>query len=280
MQNEILMNSPHLDFPIIDAHVHLYPDALAPKVVPMLSSRFGNNPAFDGTLSDCRAAMAASGISLSINLPVATSSDHVGHTNEYWKNYAKATDGIASFAALHPKTPEAPNVVAEIAAAGFAGIKFHPEYQEFGFNDPLMDDIWTAMAENNLVAYLHAGGERVFEPPYRSSPSEIRTLHRRFPKLKIAAAHLGGFRMWDEVEKVLIGEDIFLDLSHTFFWMPHERIRRIICNHGARRILFGTDAPWQEQSRILGAFTELALTESDRRAICCENAMTLLNIKI
>ena len=269
------MNSPHLDFPIIDAHVHLYPDALAPKVLPMLSSRFGNNPAFDGTLSGCRAAMAASGISLSINLPVATSSDHVGHTNEYWKNYAKATDGIASFAALHPKTPEAPNVVAEIAAAGFAGIKFHPEYQEFGFNDPLMDDIWTAMAENNLVAYLHAGGERVFEPPYRSSPSEIRTLHRRFPKLKIAAAHLGGFRMWDEVEKVLIGEDIFLDLSHTFFWMPHEQIERMIKHHGCEKILFGTDAPWQNPKEVLNAFLSLSFTDKERKSICYDNACSI-----
>ena len=274
------MKSPHFDFPVIDAHVHLYPDALAPKVVPMLASRFGNDPAFDGTLSGCRRAMAASSISMSVNLPVATRPDHVGHTNVFWKKYAKPTDGIASLAALHPLTPDAPNVVAEIAAAGFAGIKFHSEYQEFGFNDPLMDDIWAAMAERNLVAYLHAGGERVFEPPFRSSPSEIRTLHRRFPKLKIAAAHLGGFGMWDETEETLVGEDVVLDLSHTFFWMPHERIERIIRNHGARRILFGTDSPWQEQSRILGAFAELPLSESDRRAICCENAMTLFNIKI
>jgi predicted TIM-barrel fold metal-dependent hydrolase len=144
----------------------------------------------------------------------------------------------------------------------------------------LRDDIWAAMAERNLIAYLHAGGERVFKPPFRSSPSEIRTLHRRFPKLKIAAAHLGGFGMWDETEETLVGEDVMLDLSHTFFWMPHERIERIIRNHGARRILFGTDSPWQEQSRILGAFAELPLSESNRRAICCENAMTLFNIKI
>lgn len=43
MKNDI----PHPDFPVIDAHVHLYPDALAPKVVPMLSKRFGNPPLTD-----------------------------------------------------------------------------------------------------------------------------------------------------------------------------------------------------------------------------------------
>jgi hypothetical protein len=45
------MPTPHPDFPVIDAHVHLYPDSLAPKVVPILSNRFGNAPAFDGTVA-------------------------------------------------------------------------------------------------------------------------------------------------------------------------------------------------------------------------------------
>ena len=73
------------------------------------------------------------------------------------------------------------------------------------------------MSEKELVVYLHAGGERVFSTPFHSSPSEILTLHKHFPKLKIAAAHLGGFGIWDEVEETLIGHAVFLDLSHTFF---------------------------------------------------------------
>ena len=76
MKNDI----PHLDFPIIDAHVHLYPDALAPKAVPALSERFGNAPAFNGTVSECVQNAAEAGIALSINLPVATTPEHVRHT--------------------------------------------------------------------------------------------------------------------------------------------------------------------------------------------------------
>ena len=159
---------------------------------------------------------------------------------------------------------------------GFAGIKFHPEYQNFRFNDACMDGIWAAMSENGLVAYLHAGGERVFVPPFHSTPSEILELHRRFPKLKIVAAHLGGFGMWDEVEEKLVDEDVFLDLSHTFFWMPHERIFRMIKAHGAHRILFGTDAPWQCPADILAAFLNLPLTDKEQRQICYETARHLL----
>ena len=276
------MQTPHPDFPVIDAHVHLYPDALAPKVVPVLSERFGNPPAFNGTIAECRANAANAGITLSINLPVATTPDHVGHTNAYWAQYAAKTkvdeSAVTSLAALHPKTPDAANEVCEIVRMGFTGIKFHPEYQNFRFNDVCMNDIWAAMEESGLVAYLHAGGERVFSAPFHSSPSEILTLHRRFPKLKIAAAHLGGFSMWDDVERTLISENVFLDLSHTFFWMPSEQIFRMIRMHGANRILFGTDAPWQKPSNVLSEFLKLPLTDKERRAICYETASELFGM--
>ena len=273
------MPTPHPDFPVIDAHVHLYPDSLAPKVVPMLSGRFGNAPAFDGTVAGCAANAAETGIVMSVNLPVATTPDHVGHTNSFWSQYAsRGNDGdrsVISIAALHPHTTDAANEVCNIARMRFAGIKFHPEYQNFRFNDACMDDIWAAMSENGLVAYLHAGGERVFSPPFHSTPKEILELHRRFPKLKIVAAHLGGFGMWDEVEEKLVDEDVFLDLSHTFFWMPHERILRMIKAHGAHRILFGTDAPWQNPSEVLSALLALPLTSAEQRQICFENASQL-----
>ena len=277
------MKTHQLDFTVIDAHVHLYPDALAPKVVPVLSERFGNPPAFNGTIAECRANAANAGISLSVNLPVATTPEHVRHTNNFWSQYATkksvGESAVMSLAALHPKTPDAANEVCEIAKMGFSGIKFHPEYQNFRFNDALMDDIWAAMSEKGLVAYLHAGGERVFSAPFHSSPSEILSLHQRFPKLKIAAAHLGGFGMWDEVEEMLIGENVFLDLSHTFFWMANEQIFRMIRMHGADRILFGTDAPWQDPATILSEFLKLPLTDNERRVICSETAYELFEIR-
>ena len=138
------MRTPHPDFPVIDAHVHLYPDALAQKAVPMLSERFGNAPAFDGTVAGCAADAAEAGVMLSVNLPVATTPDHVGHTNAFWSRYAsKGYDGkspVISLAALHPQTPDAADEVCNVARMGFAGIKFHPEYQGFRFNDAAMDE--------------------------------------------------------------------------------------------------------------------------------------------
>ncbi len=274
-----------IDFPVIDAHVHLYPDKLAAKVTPALSEKFGNAPAFDGTVNGCRAHMRACGLVASLNLPVATDAHQVTHTNEFWSAFARggADDAgeaprVFSLASLHPDSSDKAAEVARIAATGFVGIKFHPEYQTFRFNDAVMDDVWEAMSARGLVAYLHAGGERVFSPPYHSTPTEILRLHERFPKLKIVAAHLGGFHMWDEVEATLIGRDIWLDLSHTFFWMKDEQILRMIRAHGAHRILFGSDAPWQDPGKVLHALLALPLTHDELEAICYTNARDLFRL--
>ena len=45
--------------------------------------------------------------------------------------------------------------------------------------------------------------------------------------------------------------------------------------HGAHRILFGTDAPWQDPTSILSGFLKLPLTDKERRAICYETAYKL-----
>lgn len=270
-----------LDFPVIDAHVHVYPDNIASKVVPALAKRFGNEPSFNGTVAGCETKMASDAIAVSLNLPVATKPESVESINSFWSDYVpRRGSAVFSLAAFHPLVADKGAEIERIAAAGFTGVKFHPEYQKFGFNDKSMDDAWAAMKEFGLVAYLHAGGERVFNPPYHSTPSEIAQLARRFPGLQIAAAHLGGFGMWDEAEEVLAGSQVFLDLSHTFFWMPHGQILRIIRKHGARRILFGTDAPWQDPGKVLDALLALPLSDAERKAICHENAAELLRLGI
>lgn len=269
---------------VVDSHVHLYPDKLAGKVTASLGAKFGNPPAFVASVDGCRAHDATAGVAISINLPVATNPGQVAHTNAWASATNKAElarkDGprVLSLASFHPDCENGVATIHAIAADGFRGIKFHPEYQLFRFNDAKMDGVWAAMAECGLVAYLHAGGERVFQPPYHSCPAEILELKRRFPSLKIVAAHLGGFGMWDEAEATLCGTDVYLDLSHTLGWMDSAQISRMIAKHGHRRVLFGTDAPWQDPADVLRAFMELPLDDEARRAILHDNAAALFHI--
>ena len=263
--------------PVFDFHVHLYPDLLASKAVSHLTHCFGNPPAFDGTVSGAKKKLSETGLRCALNLPVATKPDQVDSINAW------AADNncgpVYSLATVHPDTPDIPGVLAAAKAAGFKGIKLHPEYQNFTLDDPRMEPAWKACVDLDLFVFLHAGGERVFKPPYHSSPATLAALLARHPQLRLVAAHLGGFRMWDEAEQVLIVKNLTLDLSHTLFWMPDDQIVRMVKKHGADRIVFGTDGPWQDCGKVLAAFLKLPLAPEEQRKILWDNAVRLLNLQ-
>ena len=262
--------------PVFDCHVHLYPDGLAPKAVSALAQRFGNPPAFDGTVAGLTADLARSGIRGALNLPVATRPDQVASINAW---AAAINHGpVRSLATIHPDTSDIPATLDAIQAAGFRGVKLHPEYQAFTLDDPRMQPVWRGCAERGLFVFLHAGGERVFTPPFRTTPRALAALLAAHPRLTVVAAHLGGFQMWDEAEAALIGRPLYLDLSHTLFWMSDAQLVRMVRRHGASRILFGSDAPWQSPDAVLRAFLALPFTVRQQRQILWDNAAGLLGL--
>ena len=262
--------------PVFDFHVHLYPDQLAPKAVSHLSQCFGNPPAFDGTVAGAKRKLTETGLCFALNLPVATKPEQVESINA-WAAANNAAP-VFSLATVHPNMPALPAALAAVKTAGFKGIKLHPEYQVFTLDDPRMEPIWRSCVDLDLFVFLHAGGERVFQPPYHSSPTAILNLMKRHPRLRLVAAHLGGFNMWDESERTLIGQNLVLDLSHTLFWMPDDQIVRMVKRHGADRIVFGTDGPWQDCGAVLQAFLKLPFSESEQKKILWENALRLLEL--
>jgi len=203
-----------MNIKVFDFHVHLYPDALAPKVVPALSARFGNPASFDGTRAGLLALLDAHPVfSGALNLPVATRADQVVSINDHAIAFNRRP--VLSLGSIHPDFPNPAAELKRIRDAGLRGIKLHPEYQTFTLDDPRMSPVWAACRDLGLVLMLHAGGERVFTAPYRTNPLLLARFLDTWPGLTVAAAHLGGFQMWDEAEAFLVGRDIYLDLSHT-----------------------------------------------------------------
>ena len=68
---------------MIDAHVHVYTDAIADRVTESLGERFGNPPAFTASVGGCRDFSDGSGVTVSLNLPVATTLDQVEKINAW-----------------------------------------------------------------------------------------------------------------------------------------------------------------------------------------------------
>ena len=131
--------------------------------------------------------------------------------------------------------------------------------------------------EGRMPLYLHMGDPR---PEYRfSEPKKLAKLLDRFPKLEVAAAHLGGYGAWDEAERELAGRpNVWFDTSSSLWAMTPERAVELIHAYGSDRVMYGTDYPIKEQSDELSRFFKLDLTEKEREDILYNNAKRFLRL--
>ena len=59
-------------------------------------------------------------------------------------------------------------------------------------------------------------------------------------------ANLGGFMMWDDVEKYIVGTNLILDTSMLSRYITCEQCERIIRRHGFDKVVCGSDSPWED----------------------------------
>ena len=98
-------------------------------------------------------------------------------------------------------------------------------------------------------------------------------------------AHLGGSLDVREAEKHLVGQNCYIDISCSFNDIgtlsktTDEDIVRVIRNHGADKILFATDSPWNGQKEYIDRFRSLnGLSDIEKEMILGKNAKTLLDL--
>ena len=252
------MHEPH---PIIDAHAHVFPDAVAQKAIARLSEHSGHSFALDGTAGSLLASMRAAGIAHTVINKFAIC---LGEHPE-----------LIPFGTASPMRSEFKDDIARLRDAGIRGIKLHADYQAFDVDEPRMFPLYEAMAGAGLIAFFHAGGNLNIPAPARCTPERLARVLARVPELNIVAAHLGGWRLWDEVEQHLLGRPLWLDTSFCLDHLSDERILSMARAHGIDRVLFGTDSPWRDQGIELERITRMPWTAHEREKLLYRNAAAL-----
>ena len=131
-------------------------------------------------------------------------------------------------------------------------------------------------SELGLVVSVHAGVDVGFPDNVRCTPRQIRRVVDEVAPENLVLAHYGGFAMWEEVEELLAGKNVFLDTSFTAGYIGEEIFLRILEKHGADRILFATDSPWSGQKESLAHLKSLAIGEKALDKILGQNARRLI----
>ena len=261
-----------------DFHTHAFTDSLAERAISGLADTSGITPATDGTISGLRRKMAENGIERAMLLPVATKPSQQTVIN----NWAAEVmgDGLYCCGSVHPDAEDAVQEVERIKSLGLYGVKFHSEYQSFCPDEERMFPIYEKIADMGLIAVFHGGWDPYSEEEVRATPERFARLCEAFPNLTVIAAHLGGIMLWDDVEKYLAGkyENLWLDVSVLSRYIDRDLLLRIIRKHGAEKILFGSDCPWDATDTTIAKIKRLGLTEAQERMIFAENAERVLGI--
>jgi Predicted metal-dependent hydrolase of the TIM-barrel fold len=137
---------------IIDAHCHVWPDHIAPKV--LAGRPAGLDAAHDGTLDGLRRTMDAAGVDMAMCLGVANVARTVERTNEFIGSIDRTR--FIPFGTVHPDLSIARNL-ASLEHNGIGGVKLHPLFQRLSLADPLVLDLLRALAEAGVIVITHAG---------------------------------------------------------------------------------------------------------------------------
>lgn len=282
----------------IDIHTHTFPNKIAQSAVDKLQRASHTRPFTDGTVDALRASMSTAGVDCSVVLPVATNAHQTPHVNDssIALNARGGETGVLSFGCMHPDYGDWKAELGRVAAEGLRGVKLHPVYQETAFDDRRFLRILDRCAELGLAVLTHAGRDVGYpDAADYVSPARVASALRQTDGVTLILAHMGGWRQWDEAERLLPGTGVFIDTSFSLGDMtPNgdgyyrtaeslrlldaERFVRLVRAFGAERVLFGTDSPWDEQAAALRRFRALPLTEEEQTAILGENAKRLLKL--
>ena len=266
---------------LIDFHTHIFPDKIAPAAVASLAEAGGTRPeGGTGTLDDLEGVALREGISLCVNLPVATRPDQSASINRFAREVNRREGRVISFGAIHPDAAEPERELAELAEAGFRGIKLHPDYQGHYADDPAVIRVVKEAKRLGLHTVFHGGVDIAFPNDVHAAPERISRLLSALGEGegKVIVAHIGGYRLWDDVERVLVGRDVFFDLSYGIDHLPPEQLLRIVTRHGADKILFGSDYPWRDPADIDRVLSKLPLSDEQFSLIRSGNAERLLGL--
>ena len=235
--------------------------------------------------SGLQESMKRAGVDYSLLLPVATSVKQVDKMNQeaVAANECAGETGLLSFGAIHPDTPDYKEVLSWLADHDVRGIKLHPDYQGTFFDDIRMERIVDKATELGLYTVVHGGIDIGLPDPIHCTPARTVKVLQDTGTDKLIVAHMGGWTLWDEVEELLIGRNVYLDTSFSIDCLEgvqgllnKERFTRMVRDHGADRILFGTDSPWCDQKQSKEWILHTDLTGEEKEKILGENARKLL----
>jgi predicted TIM-barrel fold metal-dependent hydrolase len=176
--------------------------------------------------------------------------------------------------------------VANIAALGLRGVKFHPSLQAFAPDDESYWPVFAACERHGLLALFHTGtsgigarqpGGQGIRLDY-ARPIRLDAVAAAHPGLTVVAAHFGWPWHMELVAMALHKTNVYLDISG---WAPRRIPPELIGELRGRlagQFVWGSDFPFLAPQRCLDELAGLGLPDEVLRQVLHDNAARILRL--
>ena len=176
--------------------------------------------------------------------------------------------------------------VANIAALGLRGVKFHPSLQAFAPDDEAYWPVFAACERHGLLALFHTGtsGIGARQPGGQgvrldyARPIRLDAVAAAHPGLTVVAAHFGWPWHMELVAMALHKTNVYIDISG---WAPRRIPPELIGEIRGRlsgQFVWGSDFPFLAPRRCLAELEHLGLPDDVLGRVLHENAAAILRL--
>lgn len=270
--------------PIIDAHVHLFPDRLFEAVWSWFD-KYGWEIRYKLHTPKVIEFLFSRGVEAIVALHYAHKPGMARALNAYIAELARTDPRIIGMATVFPGEDGAVQILEEAFAAGLRGVKLHCHVQCFAPDADAMREVYETCARHGKVVVMHAGREPS-SPHYKCDPHALCSVDRvgavlaEHPKLKLCIPHLGADEFSPYGGLLERFDNLWLDTTMAIGDYLGNWNARDFLRIRPDRIMYGTDFPnipyaWdRELNKLLG----MKLGDDATERICGGTAAALFGI--
>ncbi|WP_459941275.1 amidohydrolase family protein [Deferrisoma palaeochoriense] len=270
--------------PVIDAHVHVFPDRLFAAVRSWFDAH-GWPIRYRLTAADAVRFLLDRGVEHLVLLQYAHRPGIARDLNRFLAGLVRGEPRVTGLATVFPGEPGAREILEEAVDLGLRGVKLHAHVQGIPADDAATFEVAAFCAERGVPLVAHFGREPR-SPAYPTDPhrtcsaGRTRRLLEAFPGLKLVVPHLGADEFEAHAELLEAFDRLWLDTTMMLAGYFPGLTPPPITRFRADRILFGSDFPnlpyaWDRELRRIRT---LGLPPETRERVLHRNAREVFGI--
>ena len=161
--------------------------------------------------------------------------------------------------------------------SGIVGVKFHGVFENKPITADVYEPVLEILEEKKSILLIHCGRYKDGSPKSNSSYIHALEIAKKYPKIKVVLAHMGGNDTGIVKAAVVAAKHIPNSFFETSGISTSYRVEYAIEVLGAERILFGSDFPWCSFRSMYYGVEDALISEQDKEMIFTKNFLNLLS---